>query len=62
MSKKETTSFTTMFLYSTEEAMTFLVDKVVNFRAQETNNDTIILNDTSDQGNNYKFSCCWKAN
>lgn len=42
-----------------EEAMTFLVDKVIHFRAQETNNDAIILNRTSDQDNKYKFSCCW---
>jgi len=48
-----------MFLYSTEEAMTFLVDKVIHFRTQETNNDAIILDGTSDQDNKYKFSCCW---
>jgi hypothetical protein len=59
MSRNETTSFTILFLYSTEEAMTFLVDKVIHFRAQETNNDAIILNGTSDQGNKYNFSCCW---
>ena len=59
MSRKETTSFTNLFLYSTEEAMTFLVGKVINFRAQETNNDAIILNRTSDQDNKYNFSCCW---
>lgn len=42
-----------------EEAMTFLVDKVIHFRAQETNNDAIILQETSGQDNKYKFSCCW---
>jgi len=59
MSRKETTSFTTLFLYSTEEAMAFLVDKVIHFRAQETDNDAIILSGTSDQGNKYNYSCCW---
>jgi len=57
--RKGTTSFTSLFLYSTEEAMAFLVDKVINFRAQETDNDAIILKETSDQDNKYKFSCCW---
>jgi dethiobiotin synthetase len=60
LSRNGTTSFTTiMILYSTEEAMTFLVDKVIHFRAQETNNDAIILQETSGQDNKYKFSCCW---
>ncbi|XP_069688822.1 ras-related protein Rab-32-like [Periplaneta americana] len=41
-----------------EEAMSFLVDKVIHFKAQETNNDAIILQDTSDQNSKLKTSCC----
>jgi hypothetical protein len=45
-------------LYFTEEAMTFLVDKVIRFKAQETKNDAIILQESSPQNNKYKVSCC----
>jgi hypothetical protein len=45
-------------IYSTEEAMTFLVDKVIHFKAQETNNDAIMLQETRPQNNKYKASCC----
>ncbi|XP_021918938.1 ras-related protein Rab-32-like [Zootermopsis nevadensis] len=41
-----------------EEAMTFLVDKVIHFKAQETNNDAIMLQETRPQNNKYKASCC----
>jgi hypothetical protein len=45
-------------LYSTEEAITFLVDKVIHFKAQETNNDAIMLQETRPQNSKYKASCC----
>lgn len=38
--------------------MTFLVDKVIHFKAQETSNDSIILQGTSDQDSKYKALCC----
>jgi hypothetical protein len=38
--------------------MTFLVDKVIHFKAQETNNDAIMLQETRPQNNKYKASCC----
>jgi hypothetical protein len=48
----------TSSLCSTEEAMTFLVDKVIHFKTQETSNDSIILQDTSDCDIKYKSLCC----
>jgi hypothetical protein len=47
-----------IFLYFTEEAMTFLVEKVIHFKTQEANNDAIILQETSDRNSKNKVPCC----
>jgi Ras-related protein Rab-32 len=42
-----------------DDAMLVLIDKVMNPRAQETNNDAEMLFRTSDEGNERTSSCCW---
>ncbi|KAJ9592064.1 hypothetical protein L9F63_001403, partial [Diploptera punctata] len=41
-----------------DEAMRFLIDKVIHFKAQENSNDAIILNETGEQKGRLKPSCC----
>ncbi|PSN34554.1 Ras-related protein Rab-32 [Blattella germanica] len=41
-----------------DEAMRFLVDKVIHFKAQESNTDAIILKESSEQDSKLKPSCC----
>ena len=47
-----------LYVYFSDEAMEFLVDKVIHFKAQENNNDAIILKETGEQNGGLKSSCC----